>query len=200
VAKPSLEDMKTMYANSLLLIKNTPVYVDTIYSANKVGGLNINTQRKEIYELKDHTDLKAPGRCLGFVNVDGHATFLYRTPVRKYKVGLDRGNAQFTFPEGFKIALRDPIYHLQAPEIADTIKGRYPSIADAWERVKGKAEKVVAFDRQFAIDYRGVVFFKTLAVGKAAKAKTVYDIQFDKGNEYLILLLDNNHEKTVRAA
>ena len=201
MAEPSVEDMKAMYQHSLVMIKNTPVYVETIYGSTKIGGFNINTQRKEIYELGSHLDMKAPGRCLGFINYEGKCVYMCRTPIRRYKVGVNRENCMLTLPDGWRGAyIKDAIVRLTAPEIADTIKGRYPSIMDAWERVKDRAEEIVAFDRQFAIDFRGNVYFKANKVGKAEKPKDVYDIKFNKGSEYLILLLDNNHEKTVPTA
>lgn len=199
MAKPNMEDMKAMYQHSLLLIKNTPVFVDVIYGTEKVGGLNLNTQRKETFDLASHTDMKAPGRSFGFINQGGVVGYVTRMPVRnggRPSVGMSKNNMTIFYPEGHANSrLDDNVYRLTAPELADAVKGRYPNISEAWERVKNKAERIVAFDRQFAIDYNGNVFFKTTKVGKAKAPKNVYEIEFNEGFKYLITLLDNNHEK-----
>ena len=59
-------------------------------------------------------------------------------------------------------------------------------------------EGACAFDKQFALCNRGYVWYKTDKVGSFRRdAKSVNDIKFDANKEHLILLLENNHEKTT---
>jgi hypothetical protein len=201
---PSMEDLKTMYQNCLVIVKNKPYLVNRIYDHLRYGVFDLSDQRNKDITVTSHTDLKAPSRCFGFVNIGGVVYYLSRLPVRRYKAGAcGNDNMQFESPDDYRgIAANvnvDPMYNLTSPHVADTIYNRYPSIVDAVERCKA-GDKIVAFDRQFAVDHRGYVYYKLSCVGKVAKPKTVYDIAFTKGREYLITLLDNNHEKSIPTA
>lgn len=201
---PSMEDLKMMFHNTLVIIKNKPYVVNRIYDHLRYSVFDLSDQRHKDITVASHTDLKAPGRCFGFVNVGGIVMYLSRMPVRRYKVGASgNDNMSFKIPaatEGIPSRENtDTVYNLSSPHVCDTIFNRFPSIVDAVKQVNN-GDEIVAFDRQFAVCRRGYIYYKLQRVGKAKNPKTVYDIAWDKGNEYLITLLDNNHEKSIPTA
>lgn len=200
---PSLDDLNTMFRNSLIIHKNKPYFVNRVEGTQRYNVLDLSDQRHKTLEAS-YTDLKAPGRCFGFVNAGGIVLYLTRMPVRRYKVGAC-GNenmgihAVAGYGEDRSTIALDAVYNLTSPYVCDTIFNRYPSIVDAFHRVRN-GEMIVAFDRQFAVDRKGDVYYKLVKVGKVVNPQTVYDIQFSDPYKFLITLLDNNYEKSIPTA
>lgn len=200
--KISTADLQSMFQGTLVIHKNKPILIKDIETSVKFRTFDLVTQRNTAIVIDEYEDLKAPNRHLGFVNVGGHVIYMSRKTVRRYKVGLSADNAVYDAPEAFEAFLGHPstarLYSLDAPELADTVFGRYPHISEAFEMVRNKVATVVAFDRQFAVDNRGRIHYKKYCVGACrVTPKSVYDIEFKDGYKHLITLLDTNYEKST---
>jgi|SRR6185369_4636358 len=199
IANASLDDLAQMFNNSLVIHKNKPIKINRFNSKTNVKVFDLVSQRNIDIDV-DTLDLKAPGRCFGFVNFMDYVIYVSRNPVRRYKVGICQESANFQAPQKYIDILHSPdakrVYDFTCPEIVDTIYNRYPSIPEMHKQIKNGA-KIVAFDRQFAVDQFNNVYYKMNRVGKLKGFESINDIQFDKGWEHLTVLLDNNHEKSI---
>lgn len=198
------EDLRQMYRDSVVFHKNKPVYVENVNAAGDVAFLDILSQRRGI-EPFSFKSFSTPTRRLGMVNVMGGVVYAYRVPVRKYKVGVASENTKVTsldvdFPHKGRVNPRDLVRGLQCVEVGEALMNKYPTFNQALKML-GEFNYAVAFDKQFAVDVHRRIFYKTRMVGEIPKGKNkLEDIQFAKGYEHLILLLDGNYEKTVRVA
>lgn len=200
----SYEDLVRDLKDNVVMYQNKPVYVTGISRDGEVRFLDLGTQREGLapFTVKDFCN---PIRRVGFVNCMGGAAYLCRIPVRRYYIGLARHNTVVKllpgvlYEEGGAATIRDRVRSLMIPEIGDCIMNKYPVLADACKQVK-KFKGAVAFDTQFAVSSTGAIFYKDTHAGTCSlnTAKTVADIKWDEGQEHLSILLDNNHEKTVR--
>ena len=202
--KATVEDLRTMFADTLCMYNNKPYYIDNINGHYYAECKNLLTQRDESI-LCDEKTFAAPIRRVGFVNVRKSVVYVERNPVRKYKAGLCRANVSFhnvpgvDYPYGAGDAVRT-LYSLKIIEIADAIMGKYPTIEECITSFDN-GTAAMAFDHQFALSAEGNVFYKENKVGKFKNdAKTPYDFVFDAKYKYLINLLDNNHEKSISAS
>jgi hypothetical protein len=203
--KIAVEDLKTMYNNCLVLYKNKPVFITNVENTFTFHAFDLTSQRKVVIKVDEYEELKPPARHLGFVNCAQYVVYLSRKTIRRYRVGLNNENMSVTAPEGYGGILGNAlvyrVYELKAPEIVDTVFARYPTIVEAYDGCMSGVYVIVAFDRQFAVDNKGFVYYKTRRVGSLKeKPQSVYDIRFTKGNEHLITLLDNNYEKSTSTA
>jgi hypothetical protein len=136
------------------------------------------------------------------VNIYDSVVYVTRLPVRKMAIGINKGNISIsalptTYPHG-KRETSEAINTLTQPCIVDTLRGKYPSLQETLEKLQEAKPATYAFDRQFAIDSDGTVFYKTNIVGTIPlSAKSVSEIVFAPSYKHLSILLENNHEKTV---
>lgn len=197
--KASVQDLSQMLTDSVCMYKNKPYYILGIGRDYMARAFDILAQR-EVLIACDETTFTAPTTRLGFVNVKGYAVYASRIPIRRYKVGLSAENTKFAFLDyPYKDAAKLSIYlgDLQRVELADCIMGRYPTIEEAFKRFDqgANSSRLVAFDKQFAIDYRGYIFYKERAVGRVAQVPTsVADIIFDPDFTHLTTLLGKKYE------
>jgi hypothetical protein len=93
---------------------------------------------------------------------------------------------------------KDRVKNLMSPELGAAIMNKYPTFEEAVATVAVR-KGAVAFDSQFCVMTGGYIVYKGETVGSCKKAaKKTTDITWVEGKEYLAILLDNNHEKTVR--
>jgi hypothetical protein len=196
-------DIVQMYKHSIITYKNKPVYVVDVARDGEVEIFDISTQRGSFvpFSLKEFKPLN---RRLGFVNSRGSAVYVARLPVRKYKVGISQENVKVStlnayYPQG-KPETRDHVKQLRSPEVYDALMDKYPSFKEALAYVR-KREGAMAFDKQFAVDTEGSVFYKTSIVGTIKRDKDrIEDIKFIEGKEHLIHFIGNSYVKNLRAA
>lgn len=199
----SFEDIIQQYANNIVCYKGKPVYVSNVRGDKTVNvkDLESGKEAKVAFNLKD---FKATKERLGMVNVDNTVIYLTRIPVRRMEIGLNGRNLSIgkvacpALDSDYRAFAN--IQSLQHPSIADTLAGNYPTFPKAYRKATD-TNGTYAFDRQFAIDFEGNIYYKTKCVGKApAKAKSVNEIIFFDNFKHLIILLEGNHEKTVGIA
>ena len=199
------EDIVQQYQGTVVLFKDKPVYVKMVDGDKLVTIFDLATQKlsKEPFSFKH---FKPPAVRLGFVNIANTVVLVSRQPYRKMQVGISGQNLHVRLPkviqdEDNQYTATKKVRQLAGKELYNTIVGDYPSFEKAVETVsKMEVKGAMAFDRQFAITTDREILYKELKVGTLpVKGKTVEDIKFDKGFEYIAILIGDNCEKTLRA-
>lgn len=197
----SVADLNTLFYNTVVLYNNRPTKVLRI-SENKVFRLlDLEAQKISVVPMA-HRAITSPTRRLGMVNIDCTVMFIKRIPYRKYQIGINAGNVAIKY-----LALEVPhpardvetkLHSMEHASIADCMFGRYPDLETAYNSAVEFAG-VFAFDRQFAVDYAGNIYYKLKCVGRIPGNKPVVkEIIWDPRFKYLILLLEGNYEKSIR--
>jgi len=197
--KLSRDDIQQQYLGNLVFCKGQPVYVDDVDRDCNCHIVHIKTGGFS-WEPFSLATFKAPISRLGMMNIRNSAVYLSRIPVRRMNIGLNRENLVVNllpvdYPERDYVTT-DEVRTLCCKQWIDVFEGKYPSLAEALKTSKDN-RGACAFDRQFAVDKNGNVFYKTKKVGSAKGITEVKDITFDAEFVYLSLLLEGNHEKTI---
>lgn len=197
-----VEDLRRDLQGCVVMHKNKPVYVTNIGRDGTVYFRDLLSQREASapFTLEGFSN---PLRRVGYVNVMGSCLYVTRDPLRKFFMGLHPNNLNIKaipgldYPQGAQHT-KMRVQSMCIPELGDAIMNKYPTLAQAIKRAKDTGG-ACAFDKQFAVSNGRYVFYKGTVVGRVAStAKAAADIQWEQGKEYLSILLDNNHEKTVR--
>ncbi len=191
----TLADQIQQYNDCLILYKGKPHKVKQI--AGEIKLLDLLTQRTKLVTFK-LADFTAPFMRLGFVNLDETAIYVARKPARMYLVGVNRNNSTAAFCAGASspgdvLGIQHKALDFDTVEHANMLLGHYPKLGDAIKRAETFGG-CVAFDKQFAVDSRHLVFYKGKKCGEVVRGKVV----FNKDLEYLSILLDGNYEKATR--
>jgi hypothetical protein len=131
------------------------------------------------------------------VNTPYGAVYAQRKPARMYIVGYSHANvtlatigAHDASMEAMREAsrMRGLPYHL-------CLSNEYLTLQDAFDTAQA-LKFPVAFDKQFAVDHRGNVYFKATKVGVVTgdPIKVALKDEFKE----LIFAMDGNHEKDLR--
>ncbi len=197
----SYQDVSQQYLNNLVEYKGSIVYVTRVFEDKRVKIFFLDSRLTETvqFELGHFSVIK---KRLGMVNVCDAVIFLSRIPVRKMGIGLNKGNIQTDLlPINYPQGKADTVYLIQSltyEGILKTLTNTYPSFKQALNKVKKDKPATVAFDRQFAVDSDGAIYYKTQFVGSLPEGKTLTsEIVFHKDAQHLSILLENNHEKTI---
>lgn len=197
-----LADLLRDFLNCVVMYKNSPVFILAVSAARTVRLKHLISQKIE--EVKFSLDLfEAPLRRLGFVNSGLSCVYITRIPVRKYYMGISQNNisiqpiAEYDEARAYEVFQRD-CKRLQIPEIGNSLLNNYPSLEDALKTLR-EFKGAIAFDKQFAVSYRGRIYYKTELVGTISlKATSVKEIVWKEDKKHLFLLLEKNYEKTSR--
>lgn len=196
----AVADIEQRYAKSVVMYKRKPVKVQKINANGDMRILDLFSQREETvpFSLKDFTP---PALRIGFVNVKGSVVYVTRQPIRRYKVGLSSENTRVEllgvhYPDGQHETLCK-VHELECIELADALLNKYPSKRKCVNHLL-QFRGAMAFDKQFAIDNRMGVWYKREEVGTIDPH--TLNITFGDSFKHLGILLDNNHEKTIRAS
>lgn len=201
----SYEDIHQQYYNNIVLYKGKPVYVVLVDADKNVTILDLLTQKKDIVPFSFET-FKPPAIRLGMINCAQTVVYTSRQPFRKMQVGINSGNmivskAMPEQDEDFQYIAQKNVRRLTDKAIAACLMGDYPSFDKALKTAREVAGGGVAFDRQFAVTHKGSIIYKQQIVGSIKKSgKTVEDIVFNEGYEYLAILIGDNCEKTLRTS
>lgn len=195
----SIADKRQQYLRTVVLYKNSPVYVERITDGGRFCIFDLKSQKSSTVDL-DFEFFKPPTRRLGMMNIEGSVVFLSRIPVRKMMIGISKENLNIhtlrvEYPLGTMNTTENAM-GLCSEALADTMCNVFPSFEEALKRLSGECN-AVAFDRMFAVSVDRNIHYKTQVVGEIPRGKSnIYDIVFKDDCKHLITLLDNNHEKT----
>jgi hypothetical protein len=168
MARPSVRDLAMMYRGTVVRHELGLIYVRDINEEYVVDAFSLKNQEliRFTYEEGSISNLKDR---LGYLNLGTNCTFLYRSPRRVYKVGISkenvsvkRGDHALTYAE--RKAEAEVLATMNTLSLYNTLSGNYPSLVNAYKQAK-VCNGCVAFDRQFAIDYTGTVYYKCEKVG-----------------------------------
>lgn len=185
----TVEDIRQQYQYNLFYYEDAVIYVAEVLTKNKFLIQDITTSKLkyvpfEIEKFKPILDR------LGYCNTGTFAFFITRVSVRQYGISLNKRNIRWLnrderfSHEEFDIVHR-VISAVNHPFIEITLKGDYPTFKEAAEYVKEGKAKSVAFDRQFSLDARGSVYYRSEFCG-------VHDfetITMTEGKEHLIKVI-----------
>ena len=189
----SYQDVCTLYDGVTAIRKGKLVKVLSVNPDNPttIRYKDIRTQRMYTV-LFNQEDFKTPIRRIGFVNYKGNSIFVARVPRRLYKAGLHVTNMEFRNISMMREEDRG-LYQMDDLSFYKAYMNIYPTLEEAGDEANAN-DSVVAFDKQFAIGNKGVIYYKTLSVGTVVNGKIV----FNDNHKYLETLLDRNYEKTTR--
>lgn len=201
MAELALNDIIQLYHDSICMYKGHPVRVVVIDPDANVTLIYLRQDKKA--KVKFERELFGPplGR-IGFVNEGIHAFYVTRQPIRRYQIGLNRGNI------GIKgIPGRDPRAYKRDYDVCARMSTKawgkaldndYPTLVAAL-RIATEHQGSVAFDKQFAVDADRCIYYKDKVVGSIPpRMSTVKRIVFNAGYEYLDTLLTRPNDKTTR--
>lgn len=201
MAEMNERDIHRDIVGTVIMFANAPHYVSDVHnngeevSVRPVAG---DRTRRVPFSLAAITAIR--GR-IGMVNTErGGVYYIYRVPNRRMQIGMSWNNSKAAFVAGQRgDGGLDDIKGFHSTGLADGILGKYPTLRQAIKFARD-TEGACAFDRQFAVNQHGQIFYKTQGkVGAvAANGKTIADIKWLEGKEHLSILLENDYEKTVR--
>jgi len=172
----SVEDIHQKYNNSVVMIDGAAKYVTKVISDEFLRVTDLRTQATEDLAVSPR-NLKSPER-IGFVNLFNSVIYGQRNSMRIMRNGLCKENVEFKVLEcpspkskGTVLAHARTLYY---PELADALENIYPDLKVALRRAK-QHNGTVAFDKQFAVDCNGDVWYKIYKVGKVVKGAVVFD-------------------------
>lgn len=187
----SNDDAKMMFSNSLVQYKNELAYIMDI---TREGFLYFELKDQKIKSAKsDYLDLKPITTRLGYLDFGSICAFVFRKPVRRYKVGICKDNLSIRFgdipyTEKEKEFIHSTVYTFTSQAYVQTHKNEYHTLGEALH-ILDKGGKVVPFDRQFAIDHKHRLYYKGILVGNYNSSANVF--YFIKGKEYLESVITN---------
>lgn len=193
----SHNDIVQQYAEAVVFYKGKPHKVKHI-GMNEITLLDIRSQRKKFVEF-NLKDFRAPQTRLGMVNLDGSVVYVRRTIKKQFSVGLTATNTEFISldaPSSIpRMEAKSKVKMMECPEFGDMLLGHYPSMKEAYLQAK-EFVGTVAFDKQFAIDWRGSVWHRLISIGHYSDEKE--NILFAKEYKHYSILLKEHHEEVVR--
>lgn len=197
----NINDARTLFQGCLVWYKGGPAKIARINEDWRVRYRNLDTMamQEAAFKLEDFSPLPR----LGFVNSHGAATYVSRTPVRRYQQGVTNASIHVDY-------LPRELYHerfedcrlqfsnLESREIGAALRGQYPTLRSALRFIK-EFGGAMAFDKQFAIAEGNEIYYRKAKVGRLERGcSTVERIVFDPGYADLIKLIGDNCEKTLR--
>lgn len=143
---------------------------------------------------------KAPPSRIGMVNAKAGCVFVSRKPVRRFSIGISADNSTVKGVGSGPVLNSEIIRYLSTfdrKELFSAITNDYPSFEDACKNAIA-ANGTFAFDRQFAVDFDGNVYYRAFKAGKIdlKKELVVENIKFTQS--YRHLLIGKKHETDSR--
>ena len=181
-------DLIQYFKGSLFLYQGKPVY------CNGARGNTLHVMmlegRGEYDVVYDPSTCTPVGGRIGNVNYNGGVCYVSRKPSRQFQIGINANNTTFSTvgpdPTG---RVRAAIQGLTKEVIVDAINGKYPPFREARRRATER-EGTVAFDRQFAVDFLGQIYYRNKRVGIIDAAHVgVENVVFDEDFKYLQLII-----------
>lgn len=201
MADISVDDIRNIYVNTLCTYKGTPVFFKDI-TYDKVAIFR-NVATKKIVETPFKLEeFSAPQQRIGYVNHRNNAYYVTRLPVRRFQVGIAKGNVDVKMlaaPGSDAWRGKEEVLAFNLPTLAEAMLNKYPSFHEAYQKAVA-ANGIWAFDKQFAVGYDGKLYYKCQHIADVAKGvRTLRTAKFKPGFEYLsILLKDQDYGKAAK--
>lgn len=195
----NMNDQSMLWANSLLRQEDgSLVFVCGHEGHYQFTAITEDAEGAMLPFAVPHDDYLQPiQERLGYVNVAENAVYWTRNPIRQYSMGLTRNNTSMT-SDGVPLS-RDKVSMVlrRLRDVKNTLNGIYPSFEESMQKVTNAGHRSIAFDRQFAVDRAGRIYYKGERVGTVAlEATQIEQIMWGAGKEYLYSMLC--HEYLLR--
>lgn len=193
----NVDDVRQKFEGSIVMFNKRPVLFNKIAGDWSCRIFDLMDQEEKQVEFKED-EFHPPVPRIGMVNINGSVLYVERMPVRKFKLGLNRDNLKVNlvpgvfYPEGERAATAE-IHGLKSKALGSALLGKYPTKTTAFKRLS-QFEGAVAFDKQFAVDSNGFLYYKMQRVGRHNFSVLTFDEQF----KHLEILLDKAYEKSYR--
>lgn len=196
MARMARADVEQLYGRGLLLYKGELVHVREAHGYD-VNIYNLKTKKLSLVDFQQE-HFKPLKNRIGMVNIGMSVVNIRRTTARQYAIGLTMENCTIEGCEGAPYPKGGGVYmgllkKFEAPEILSAYNNEYPTLQIAYDRAI-TWEGCCAFDKQFAVDCKGHVYYTTKRVGTYTSGV----LSFYDGYEYLNCLLENGYEKGTR--
>ena len=196
----SVHDIQRDICSTLVLYRGVPVQATAITPNGKTLTVKRVMDDKEMkvpFSLNDVTALR--GR-IGMINgTAGCVYYMWRIPMRRMSIGITANNSRVEEIIGSDREEYRSIREFNHHGLDDAINNRYPSFEQAIKYAKS-ANGGCAFDKQFAVDNQRNIYYKDRGIVGTVKAggSSIDDIKWRDSFEHLVILLENDYEKTVR--
>lgn len=184
--KLSVEDLRMMFEESIVLYKKYPVYVGEVHK-DSLTLFDLGSKKQIDTVSPDHPEFDFKPVHLGCINLEGlQVAFMQRVPMRQFKIGLVSNNTTVVgVPNALGLV---SIREAWKQPLADCILGKYPSKEEAIKAVEGKKKASIAFNRVFSIDQDLNLYHRNTKVGMIndENGKEL----FHSTKKYLKVLLD----------
>ena len=201
MAELTNHDIIQIYQDVLCLYKGAPVKVVEVNNVNRMHLFNLLTQRLQWVDFVFENFGPPLGR-IGYVNINNHALYVCRKPVRRFSNGLNKANTVIKQNDGerseqLRYAMELALERTHSSFVS-TMFNVYPTFKEAFElAVENKGS--VAFDKSFAVNASGMIFYRASLVGTIPfGSEDPYKTEFLVGYEYLSNMLRGGYEKIVR--
>jgi hypothetical protein len=198
----SVDDIRQMYVDNIVSYKGEFVKVRSVNAEGLVSIIRLGSGKQSTVKF-NRQDFSSPRKRIGYINHNCHAIYISRVPVRRYGVGINRGNTKTMFHETDRykptfVRALDQVARFDSKSWDDTLNNEYPSLRSALS-IAARSGGSCAFDRQFAVDDLRYVYYKSIYVGKIApRYYTPQRIEFNEQFSFLSVLMELNNENTVR--
>lgn len=159
-------DANRMLSGSVISIGGRLIYVNNV-SRRMLTGVDIETG-EAIDTLADFDVIKNPnaGR-LGYMNTPNGCSYMLRSPVRTTAMGLNNQNTK-AYATHNSAERRAPVSLVGSclKYLNNTYKNIFPDYKEAY-KLAVETQTPTAFDRSFAVDRQGLLFFRGNAIGRA---------------------------------
>lgn len=138
----SAADISQRLSGSVVRYKGEPVYINEAMGLKYVLITHLETDENEnvLYTTLDLTPVP-----LGNVFVDGNVAYVQRKPARKWKQGLSNDNMNVKSFQPVRV-----LRNISKPVIK-AIKGEYPSVEGAFQKVRNGEYMGCPFSREWAV-------------------------------------------------
>lgn len=198
----TIADLSQFFLHTVILYKNRPSYVLRIGETGMFSILDLEKQTASVVRKLSFTNMSPPHRRIGMVNLENNVVYIKRVPMRRYQMGLTKGNISASLAGADKglRPLVDVNDILRSKALCDAMYGRYPSLEEAFKYANefGVAR---AFDKQFCVGPDGKIFYKLMVVGSMDTSNPRADkIKFSPPFSHLSLILGECNEENLRSA
>ena len=163
----SYEDTQRMVDDTVIVYDGALQYVAFVERDLMLTLVDLETgeRRKELADFEKIANPKE-GR-IGYLNSDYGARYIVRCPARVYKMGFAPENL-LHIERGHERAIHPVTMGQRLEGLYEAYHNIYPSFEEAYAKAKA-TERLVAYDRSFAVDKRGAVYYQDHKVGAAAR-------------------------------
>lgn len=166
----SVADLQQFFLGTVAFYKDKPIKILDISETRKFDILDLLSQKRSVV-LDAPKYLTSPNVRLGMLNHNGAVFYLKRVPVRRFQVGISVNNTLVNFVCGSENVSGREI--LDSTSLGMCMLNKYPTIPEFLAHSDDFISNASAFDKQFAVDGKRRLYYKTQKVGEVVDDKSI---------------------------